>query len=90
MIRDLAANGGVIQINYEKTYLDQAYREAYDSLVGNVVTGTDDIAKACGDGIDCYWRENVKVLGGNLLRVMEQSERVCREMQATEHRSDRS
>ena len=31
-----------------------------------------------------------KILGGNLLRVMEQNERVCREMQVTEHKSDRS
>ena len=61
MIRDLAAKGGVIQINYEKTYLDQAYREAYDRVVGNVFSGTDDIAKACGDDIDCYWRENIKM-----------------------------
>lgn len=165
MIRDLAAKGGVIQIVYEKTYLDQVYREAYDRVVGNVFTGTDDIAKACGDDIDCYWRENVKmearltkegklpivswqkiiehidhvvklvgpdhvglgsdfdgasmpegmedcsklpkitealvgkgysedvirkILGGNLLRVMEQNERVCREMQVTEHHSDHS
>ena len=165
MIRDLATKGGVIQITYEKTFLDQAYRDAYDSAVGNVFTGTDDIAKACGDDIDCYWRENVKmearltkegklpivswekiiehidhvvklvgpdhvglgsdfdgasmpegmedcsklpkitealvgrgysddvirqILGGNLLRVMEQNERVCREMQVTEHQSGRS
>jgi membrane dipeptidase len=61
MIKDLAAKGGVIQINFEKTYLDQAYREAYDRVVGNVFTGTDDIEKACGGDIDCYWRENVKL-----------------------------
>ena len=61
MIKALAARGGVIQINYEKTYLDQAYREAYDRVVGSVFTGTDDIAKACGEDIDCYWRENVKM-----------------------------
>jgi membrane dipeptidase len=165
MIRDLAAKGGVIHIDYEKTFLDQAYREAYDRVVGNVFTGTGDIAKACGDDIDCYSRENLKmearltkegklpivswekiiehidhvvklvgpdhvglgsdfdgasmpegmedcsklpkitealvgrgysedairkILGENLLRVMEQNERVCREMQVTEHESDHS
>ena len=31
-----------------------------------------------------------KILGGNLLRVMEQNERVRREMQGTEHQSDHS
>ena len=31
-----------------------------------------------------------KILGENLLRVMEQNERVCREMQGTEHQSDHS
>jgi membrane dipeptidase len=61
MIKDLAAKGGVVQINFEKTYLDQAYREAYDQAVGNVFTGTDDISKACGGDNDCYWRENVKM-----------------------------
>ena len=165
MIRDLAAKGGVIQITYEKTFLDQAYREAYDRVLGNVFTGTGDIAKVCGEDIDCYSRENLKmearltkegklpivrwekiiehidhvvklvgpdhvglgsdfdgasmpdgmedcsklpkitealvgrgydesvirkILGGNLLRVMEQNERVSREMQVTEHQSDRS
>jgi hypothetical protein len=31
-----------------------------------------------------------KILGENFLRVMEQNERVCREMQVTEHDSDHS
>jgi membrane dipeptidase len=61
MIKDLSAKGGVIQINYEKTYLDQAYRDAYDRVVGNIVSGADYIQKACGDDSDCYWRENIKL-----------------------------
>ena len=61
MIKDLAAKQGVIQINYEKTYLDQAYRDAYDKAVGNVFTGTDDIMKACAGDNDCYWRGTEKM-----------------------------
>jgi microsomal dipeptidase-like Zn-dependent dipeptidase len=61
MIKDPASKSGVIQINYEKTYLDQAYREAYETVVGNIFTGTGDIAKACGGDIDCYWRENLQM-----------------------------
>jgi membrane dipeptidase len=63
LIKDLSAKGGVIQINYEKTYLDQAYRDAYDRVVGNIVSGVDYIQKACGDDSDCYWRENIKLEG---------------------------
>ena len=29
MIKALAAKGGVIQINYEKSFIDQAYKDAY-------------------------------------------------------------
>ncbi len=164
MIRDIAAKRGVIQIVYEKTYLDQAYREAYDRVVGNVFTGPmtspkhvetistatggknvkmearltkegkppivswekiiehiDHVVKLVGpdhvglgsdfDGAsmpegmdDCsklpkitevlvgkgYSEDAIrKILGENLLRVMAQNERVCREMQVTHH-SDHS
>ena len=27
----------------------------------NISTRTDDIAKACGGDIDCYWQENVRM-----------------------------
>ncbi len=33
MIKALAAKGGVIQINYEKSFIDQAYKDAYDKVV---------------------------------------------------------
>jgi membrane dipeptidase len=157
MIKDLAAKGGVIQINYEKSFLDQAYKEAHEKAVGGVVAWNDDILKSCGDDTECVARETArrerllteqgklphvswekiiehidhvvklvgpnhvglgsdfdgasmpdgmedcsrlpriteallrkgyseddirKVLGGNLLRVMEQAERVSREMLA--------
>ena len=33
MIKALAAKGGVIQINYEKSFIDQAYKDAYGQSV---------------------------------------------------------
>ena len=37
MIKALAAKGGVIQINYEKSFIDQAYKDAYEKETGGVV-----------------------------------------------------
>ncbi|HLW99891.1 MAG TPA: dipeptidase [Candidatus Acidoferrales bacterium] len=156
MIKALAAKGGVIQINYEKSFIDQAFKDASDKFSGGVVAQIDQYKKACGDDDECMNRKMVemdkqatadgklphvsweriidhidhavklvgadhvglgsdfdganmpegmedcthlpqitealmrkgysdddirKILGGNLLRVMEQTERVSREMQ---------
>jgi len=157
MIKALAAKGGVIQINYERSFIDQAYKDAYDRVFGGVVAAADKISKECGEDSDCAsrklrdlqkqmessgalprvsWERIIdhidhvvklvgpdhvglgsdfdgatmpdgmedcsklpkitealmrkgykdddirKILGGNLLRVMEQTERVSRELQA--------
>jgi membrane dipeptidase len=157
MIKALAAKGGVIQINYERSFIDQAYKDAYDKVAGGVVAAMETITKECaGDGEcvgrkvkefqtqaeasgalphvsweriidhidhvvklvgpdhvglgsdfdgatmpdgmeDCsklpkitealmrkgYKDDDIrKILGGNLLRVMEQTEKVSRELQA--------
>src|SRR5579863_9131795 len=157
MIKALAAKGGVIQINYEKSFIDQAYKDAQDKFSGGVVTMMDTLKKQCGDDEECLnkkmnemaekattegklphvsWERIIdhidhavklvgadhvglgsdfdganmpegmddcthlpritealmrkgysdddirKILGGNLLRVMEQNEKVSREMQA--------
>ena len=37
MIKALAAKGGVIQINYEKSFIDQAYKDALGQITGGVV-----------------------------------------------------
>src|SRR5437764_5440907 len=44
MIKALAAKGGVIQINYERSFIDQAYKDAYDELSGGIVAGFEAIA----------------------------------------------
>jgi membrane dipeptidase len=157
MIKALAAKGGVIQINYEMSFIDQAYKDASDKLSGGVVELIDRLEKECGDNEECvgkkmtemqqkavaegklphvnwekiidhidhavklvgadhvglgsdfdgasmpegmedasklpkitealmrkgYSGEDIrKILGGNLLRVMEQNEKVSRELQA--------
>jgi membrane dipeptidase len=57
MIKALAAKGGVIQINYEKSFIDQAYKDALDKATnGGVVTMLSDIEKKCGDDSECVSR----------------------------------
>lgn len=53
MIRALAAKGGVIQINYEKSFIDQAYKNASDKMSGGVVAQMDEFKKKCGDDEAC-------------------------------------
>jgi membrane dipeptidase len=57
MIRELAEKGGVIQINYERSFLDQAYKDASEALSGGVVAQIDALKKACGDDDDCLSRK---------------------------------
>jgi membrane dipeptidase len=58
MIKALAAKGGVIQINYEKSFIDQAYKDAFDKATngGGVVTMLSDIVRKCGDDSECVSR----------------------------------
>ena len=57
MIKALAAKGGVIQINYEKSFIDQAYKDASDKLSGGVVAMFDQLKKECGDDQECFGRK---------------------------------
>lgn len=159
MIKALAAKGGVIQINYERSFIDQAYKGAADKAMGGVVESLSKIEKDCNNDQQCVdkkrkeiqkqledsgalphvsWERIIdhidhavklagadhvglgsdfdgadmpegmedctklpkitealvrrgytdddirKILGGNLLRVMEANERVSREMQAAQ------
>jgi len=54
MIKALAAKGGVIQINYEKSFIDQAYKDASEKVSGGVVANFDQLKKACGDDQECF------------------------------------
>src|SRR5215467_7025605 len=53
MIKSLAAKGGVIQINYEISFIDQAYKDAYDKISGGVVEAMNKVTKDCGGDGDC-------------------------------------
>jgi len=57
MIKALAAKGGVIQINYEKSFIDQAYKDAYDKISGGVVTAINNATKDCGEDQECVGRK---------------------------------
>jgi len=57
MIKALAGKGGVIQINYEKSFIDQAYKDASDQLSGGAVALIDQLQKACGDDQECVGKK---------------------------------
>src|SRR5256885_2072848 len=57
MIKALAAKGGVIQINYEKSFIDQVYKDAYDKETGGVVQHLSALTKGCNNDEACIARE---------------------------------
>jgi membrane dipeptidase len=57
MIKALAAKGGVIQINYEKSFIDESYRQAMEKVSGGVVALFDQLKKQCGDDEDCLGKK---------------------------------
>jgi membrane dipeptidase len=59
MIKALAAKGGVIQINYEKSFIDQRYKDAADKT-GGVVETMDRLKKQCGDDDACIEKKMVE------------------------------
>src|SRR5271154_5820646 len=61
MIKALAAKGGVIQINYEKSFIDQAYKDAYDKETGGVVEHMAELTKSCNNDEACISREMTKL-----------------------------
>jgi len=61
MIKALAGKGGVIQINYEKSFIDQAYKDASDQLSGGAVALIDQLQKACGDDHECVGRKMLEM-----------------------------
>jgi membrane dipeptidase len=74
MIKALAAKGGVIQINYEMSFIDQAYKDASDKLSGGVVQVFDQVKKECGDDEACIGKKMTEmqqkaVAEGKLPRV---------------------
>lgn len=52
MMRALAKNGGVMMINFESSFLDQAYRDAMRAANRDVTAEPAEV-KACGDNAAC-------------------------------------
>lgn len=57
MIKALAAKGGVIQINYERSFIDQAYKDAEEKVSGNVVAMFDALKKECNNDDACIGKK---------------------------------
>jgi membrane dipeptidase len=61
MIKALAAKGGVIQINYERSFIDQAYKDAYEKETGGVVQHLSEVTKNCNNDEACISKEMAKL-----------------------------
>jgi membrane dipeptidase len=61
MIKALASKGGVIQINYERSFIDQAYKDAYEKEAGGVVSHLADLTKSCNNDEACISREMARL-----------------------------
>jgi membrane dipeptidase len=61
MIKALAAKGGVIQINYERSFIDQAYKDAYEKETGGVVAHMSEVTKNCNNDEACISAEMAKL-----------------------------
>jgi len=61
MIKALAAKGGVIQINYERSFIDQAYKDAFEKARGGVVESEKQVIAMCGDDAQCQSRKSAEI-----------------------------
>jgi len=61
MMRALARNGGVVQINYEVSFLSEDYRVASEKQGGDVVAQLAAMTKKCGGDEACSTLETARV-----------------------------
>jgi membrane dipeptidase len=61
MVTALAAKGGVIQINYERSFIDEAYRVAFEKNLGNISRADEQFKKECGDDANCAERAQLRL-----------------------------
>jgi len=74
MAKALAAKGGVVQINYERSYLSQEYNDAFKAYAGDISRLEEKFKKECGDNGACLEKAqnnyvNQLVAEGKLPRV---------------------
>src|ERR1700722_9907765 len=53
MVKALAAKGGVVQINYERSYLSQEYNDKFKVSAGDISRLEEKFKKECNDDEDC-------------------------------------
>src|SRR5450755_911228 len=62
MAKVLAAKGGVVQINYERSYLSQKYNDKYKATVGDISRLAETFKKECGDNEDCVLKRQGQLI----------------------------
>jgi membrane dipeptidase len=61
MLRALAKNGGVVQINYHAAFLSEEFRVASERRSGDVVASMSAMSKKCGGNESCTTLESERV-----------------------------
>jgi len=61
MLRALAKNGGVVQINYELSFLSEEYRVAAEKKSGDVVVALTAMSKKCGGDEACATLQEARI-----------------------------
>jgi membrane dipeptidase len=59
MVKALAAKGGVVQINYERSYLSQEYNDKFKVSAGDISRLEEKFKKECNDDEECALKKQV-------------------------------
>jgi membrane dipeptidase len=60
MVKALAAKGGVVQINYERSYLSQEYNDKFKAAAGDISRLEEKFKKECGEDANCFEKEQAR------------------------------
>jgi membrane dipeptidase len=60
MAKALAAKGGVVQINYERSYLSQEYNDKFKATAGDISRLEEKFTKECGGNEDCMLKKQTQ------------------------------
>jgi membrane dipeptidase len=62
MAKALAAKGGVVQINYERSYLSQEYNDKFKVSAGDISRLEEKFKKECNDNEDCALKKQAQFI----------------------------
>jgi membrane dipeptidase len=62
MVKALAAKGGVVQINYERSYLSQEYNDKFKASAGDISRLEEKFRKECNDNEDCAFKKQAQFI----------------------------